>query len=122
MGTDGQDEIEMVCRAKVDGEDWVFIRVRAGGVILGALIQNSLNYFCPKSGLGPELGWAERSDGASSCWKRRGAMGEDQYSERQSSLAFKKYLLGKDWKSSHIVMETPERSLLEIKVKKAKLY
>lgn len=36
--------------------------------------------------------------------------------------AFKKYLLGKDWKSSHIVMETPERSLLEIKVKKAKLY
>lgn len=38
MGTDGQDEIEMVCRAKVDGEDWVFIRVRAGGVILGALI------------------------------------------------------------------------------------
>lgn len=39
--------------------------------------------------------------------------------------AFKKNLLGKDWKYSHIVMETPERSiyiLLEIKVKKAKLY
>lgn len=69
MGTDRQDEIEMVCRAKVDAEDWVFIRVRAGGVILGVLILNSLNYFCPKSGLGPE-----RSGRASSCWKRRGTM------------------------------------------------
>lgn len=38
MGTDSQIEIEMVCRAMVDGEDWVFIRVRASGVILGVLI------------------------------------------------------------------------------------
>lgn len=38
MSTDGQDETEMVCKAKVDGEDWVFVRVRAGSVILEVLI------------------------------------------------------------------------------------
>lgn len=103
------------------------IELKADSTIEGVLIWNSLNYFTPKSGWGPELKWAEQVARASnsSCWKSRGTMGEDWYRGGHLFLhAFKENLLGSDLKLSHIVMETLERYiciLLEVKVKTMKL-